>query len=187
MTTSMEIDLVQPLIQQAQTPKQKDTSPLRAHALVQWLLTHHFPSKIRKSSLPVSVTSPHRGKIFIQLTDGSTEGTATCSDLDGPKWEKNVFQALRKITVEDLGNMNATELQSTIPLNDSEGRGMADLYSLEKKLSVKVVFDRGGHVLLVGDEKKLEKKVFVIRNMLSHYHWRLSGTDVSLAKATSSR
>jgi len=57
MTTSMEIDLVQPLIQQAQTPKQKHTSPLRAHALVQWLLTHHFPSKIRKSSLPVSVTS----------------------------------------------------------------------------------------------------------------------------------
>ena len=111
--------------------------------------------------------------------------------LEGPKskWEKNVFQTLKKITVEDLGLMNATELQSSIPQTDKHGRGMLDLYALEKKLSVKVVFDsQTDHVLLVGDEKKLEKKVFVIRNMLSHYHWRLSGTDVAMGKnkATSS-
>ena len=82
--------------------------------------------------------------------------------------------------------MNASELQLAIPMEDSEGRGMTDLISLEKKLAVKVVFDQeSGHVLIVGDEKKLEKKVFVIRNMISHYHWRLSGTDVAFDKITS--
>lgn len=192
--TSIEIDLIQYLMSQARTPKQKDTSPLRAHALVQWLLAHHFPSKIRKSPLPIAVTSPHRGQISISMSSTTTSlsPTKTNNDnsdfLEGPKWEKNVLQALKKITVEDMGNMNAAELQSSIPPNDAEGRGIADLRSLEKKLSVKVVFDSvTGHVLLVGDEKKLEKKVFVLRNMLSHYHWRLSGTDVAFDKATSSR
>jgi hypothetical protein len=186
--TSVDINLVQSLMEQAQTMKQKETCVLRAHALVQWLVTFHFPSKIRKSGLPLSISSPHRGKLFIQLTEeaGGSSGT---SELDGSKWEKGVIQALKKIVVEDLGPMSATELQSSIPPTDSEGRGMADLQSLEKKLSVKVVFDVGAtdHVLLVGDEKKLEKKVFVIRNMLSHYHWRLSGSDVAFDKATSSR
>mmetsp|Transcript_41314 Transcript_41314/g.86721 ORF Transcript_41314/g.86721 Transcript_41314/m.86721 type:complete len:209 (+) Transcript_41314:196-822(+) len=199
--SSLEIDLVTYLSEQSQTAKQKDESQLRAHALVQWLLAHHFPSKIRKSSLPVSVSSPRRGHICIKSTTatmGQTtdekEGTPTTTptpireedSLDGPKskWEKNVFQALKKVTVDDLGHMNATELQSSIPAKDKEGRGMMDLQALEKKLCVKVVFDcnETDHVLLVGDEKKLEKKVFVIRNMLSHYHWRLSGTDVAMGK-----
>mmetsp|Transcript_6253 Transcript_6253/g.11107 ORF Transcript_6253/g.11107 Transcript_6253/m.11107 type:complete len:92 (-) Transcript_6253:51-326(-) len=49
---------------------------------------------------------------------------------------------------------------------------------MEKKMSVKVVFDdETGHVFLVGDSKKLEKKCFPIRNMVSHYHWRLSWAD----------
>jgi hypothetical protein len=189
--TSVVIDLVQPLMEQAKTIKQKESCVLRAHALVQWLFTYHFPSKIRKSGLPLSVSSPHRGKISMQLTE-SKEGTDVSSSdsaLDGPEWEKGVFQALKKIVAEDLGPMNASELQSSIPPTDSEGRGMADLQSLEKKLSIRVVFDvdETDHVLLVGDEKKLEKKVFVIRNMLSHYHWRLSGSDVAFDKATSTR
>jgi len=187
---AVEIDLWQHLIDppgtaqaHTYTAKQKDALLLQAHGLVQWLLTYHFPAKIRKATIPISVSSPHRGKICIQCTDTDT---GNC-DLDGPKWGKNVFQVLKKIKVDDLGHMSATELQSSIPTNDAEGRGVADMNSLEKKLSVKVVFDREtDHVLLVGDEKKLEKKVFDIRNMLSHYHWRLSGTDVTFEKATSS-
>lgn len=62
------------------------------------------------------------------------------------------------IVVEDLGNMDATELLPTIPKTDGEGRGMVDLRSMEKKLSVKVVFDDvTGHVYLVGDAKKIDK------------------------------
>lgn len=58
---------------------------------------------------------------------------------------------------------------------------MVDLRSMEKKLSVKVVFDDvTGHVYLVGDTKKIDKKCFALRNMFSHYHWRLSGKDVAL-------
>lgn len=181
---SIEIDLLQFLTDQAQTPREKETSALRAHALTQWLLTHHFPSRIRKSDFPASVTSLHRGKIFIQVAEPK-EGHVTNDELE--VWRKNAFQALKKVKAEDLGNMNAAELQKSIPSKDAEGRGTEDLSALEKKLSVKVIFDSiTGHVLLVGDEKKLEKKAFAIRNMLSHYHWRLSGTDVSFAKATSS-
>jgi nitrate reductase NapAB chaperone NapD len=186
----IKIDLLQHLLDQSQNQKQKDTSSLRAHALVQWLLAHHFPSKIRKlshhynkasasKSASLSATSPHRGKVLVVLESHTDE------TLDESDWQKRTFQTIKKINVEDLGNMNAKELQQSIPMNDSDGRGMADLQNLEKKLSVKVVFDHvTGHVLLVGDEKKLGKKVFVIRNMISHYHWRLSGKDVAFDKAT---
>ena len=119
----------------------------------------------------------------------NTNDACACSEeneINHEMWEKGVRLALKKIQVQDLGNMNASELQLAIPMEDSEGRGMTDLISLEKKLAVKVVFDQeSGHVLIVGDEKKLEKKVFVIRNMISHYHWRLSGTDVAFDKITS--
>ena len=115
----------------------------------------------------------------------SAENGANRFELDESDWQKKTFHTIKKINVEDLGNMNAKELQQSIPMNDSDGRGMVDLQNLEKKLSVKVVFDHvTGHVLLVGDEKKLEKKVFVIRNMISHYHWKLSGKDVAFDKAT---
>ena len=202
-TRCIEIDFIQPLIEQAQTSKQEETSQLRAHGQVQWLLSHHFPAKIRKSPLNLQITSPERGNILIKQVsngetqigegddkDGTTAEAKKCDTLldhdDGPRWIKGAFQALKKILVEDLGNMNATDLQASIPEEDSDGRGMSDLRSLEKKLSVKVVFDDvTGHVLLVGDAKKMEKKVFVIRNMLSHYHWRLLGLDVAFDKAVS--
>mmetsp|Transcript_4182 Transcript_4182/g.5491 ORF Transcript_4182/g.5491 Transcript_4182/m.5491 type:complete len:200 (+) Transcript_4182:74-673(+) len=197
---TLQIDLVEHLTGQARNLKQKETSPLRAHALVQWLLLHHFPSKIRKSPQPIDITTPHRGKICLSIQFASLQKSTEAEvynesdvgllqlQLQLEQMKKNVFHSLKKIHVEDLGNMNATELQSSIPPHDSEGRGMQDLQDLEKKLSVKVVFDSvTGHVLLVGDEKKLEKKVFVLRNMLSHYHWRLSGTDVVFDNATSAK
>ncbi len=184
-SVEIEIDLVKYLLEQAQNPKEKETSLLRAHALVKWLIAHYFPLKIRKSSLPLTISSPNRGKVSIQFSESTEE---TSNALDSLKWERNALQALKKIKVEDLGHMNATELESSIPLNDPEGRGIEDLNALEKKFCVKVVFDsETDHVLLVGDEKKLEKKVFVIRNMLSHYHWRLSGYDVAFDKATAPR
>ena len=34
-----------------------------------------------------------------------------------------------------------------------------------------------GHVLLVGSKAKLQKKCVQLRNLLSHYHWRLTGTE----------
>jgi len=189
--TSLYVNLLEPLLPgKIQTPNQKEASLLRAHGLVEWLLVYHFPSKIRKSSLPIFVISPSRGQVQIQLqiTNDTVEGDEESHNWDKSTWEKAIRTTLKKIHVEDLGNMNAVELKTYIPEHDSEGRGMTDLYKLEKKMTIKVVFDTiTGHVLLVGDVKKLEKKVFVIRNMLSHYHWRLSGSDVAFDKATSSR
>jgi hypothetical protein len=96
----------------------------------------------------------------------------------GDTAENKIRSSMKKIKVEDLGKMQAYDLLASIPEEDPQGRGQRDLRDMEKKLSVKIVFDKsGGHVYLVGDAKKLEKKVFAMRNLLSHYHWRLSGTD----------
>ena len=98
----------------------------------------------------------------------------------GDTAENKIRSSMKKIKVEDLGEMQATDLLVPIPEEDPQGRGQRDLRDMEKKLSVKIVFEKkGGHVYLVGDAKKLEKKVFAMRNLLSHYHWRLSGTDSS--------
>jgi hypothetical protein len=88
------------------------------------------------------------------------------------------------VEVEDLGPMHAQALLSSIPQVDASGRGMHDLRQVEKELSVKVVFCSDGHVLLVGAKQKLTKKCFVLRNLLSHYHWRLSGRDVAFEAMT---
>jgi len=200
---SYEIDILEPLLNESKTAKQRELAPLQAQGMIEWLLFHHFPSKIRKSKMPaLEVSSLSRGKILLQMQCNDNDNdngndtildtattTTACSEEDEihpEMWEKGIRIALKKIQVEDLGNMNASELELSIPMEDSEGRGMVDLLSLEKKLAVKIVFDKeSGHVLIVGDPKKLEKKVFVIRNMISHYHWRLSGTDVAFDKATS--
>lgn len=176
----------------------------------------------------IQVTSPIRGHIQIEILSKKDEDVKIHKDGEctmkrplqeegeeegGEDWQKLIHTALKKIVVEDLGDLNATELLSSIPKQDPEGRGLEDLFSMESKLNVKVVFDTntnnidvntknedneatmtiekrnhdnddkkniGGtnHVLMVGDVKKIEKKVFAIRNMISHYHWRLSGKEV---------
>ena len=102
------------------------------------------------------------------------------------RWSKQAASVLKKIEVEDLGDMDAQNLKEVIPEEDNSGRGMRDLLKLEEELQVKVVFidnpaepKQHKHVLLVGAKAKLAKKCLVIRNLLSHYHWRLSGRDVS--------
>jgi hypothetical protein len=179
MSFSSEINLLEPLLQKAKTERQREFAQLESFGLVEWLFLHHFPTKIRKFNLPICVTSPSRGKLLLQIKADDYE-----NELDCEMWKRGVRMALKKVVVEDLGNLKASELEATIPFEDPEGRGMKDLKSLEKKLAIKVTFDKDtGHVLLIGDKKKLEKKVFVIRNMISHYHWRLFGTDVAFDQA----
>ena len=75
------------------------------------------------------------------------------------------------------GRMDAADLQQAVRESDS---GAADLAALEAGLSVLVYYDAATtHVWLVGARKKLDKKCAEIRNLLSHYHWRMSGKDVS--------
>lgn len=148
----------------------------QAHGLALWLQTFYFPSQIRKATGPVTVTCISRGCLQVKGT------------FDKQAWDKRIRSGMKKVVAEDLGRMDAVELLESIPETDSEGRGIDELRATEKKLSVKVVFDDiTGHVLLVGDAKKLEKKCFALRNMLSHFHWRLSGTDVAFGGATSKR
>jgi hypothetical protein len=179
-TITVVLDLLTSLLSNTATSPEKQRIALaKAQATVVWLQTFHVPSLRRKqqsNSRTAQVTE-------MQVTNPGP-GTLVLEGADAHVWEKSIQSTLKKIVTEDLGNMNATELVPTIPETDPEGRGMQDLQATEKKLSVKIVFDEDtGHVFLVGDAKKLEKKCFVLRNMLSHYHWRLSGTDVSFSSS----
>lgn len=145
-----------------------DKAIMTALGQAQWLEVCWFPTQRRKHPA-VQFSIQEGSTVCIQDSKDSTED-----------WNKHIRSALKKIIVEDLGNMDAVELKETIPEEDKDGRGLRDLEALEKQLSVKVVFlEHNKHVLLVGQKVKLQKKTFVIRNMLSHYHWRLTGKDVS--------
>jgi hypothetical protein len=159
----------------------------QAQALVIWVQMFHLPSLYlrrkkkqqsnKNEAERILVTNPAPGILHLHGSDELASSSFT------QVWKKSISAALKKVTCEDLGPMDAIELLATIPETDPEGRGMQDFCTTEKKLSVKVVFDQEtGHVFLVGDSKKLEKKCFVLRNMLSHYHWRLSGREVSFSK-----
>mmetsp|Transcript_21903 Transcript_21903/g.54232 ORF Transcript_21903/g.54232 Transcript_21903/m.54232 type:complete len:163 (-) Transcript_21903:890-1378(-) len=135
----------------------------QAEALVVWWKTFQQAGFLRKNPDSLILNSPD-GILRIQGV--------------GDAVETKIRSSMKKIKAEDLGQMQATGLLESIPEEDLQGRGLQDLRDMEKKLSVKIFFDHGGgHVYLVGDAKKLEKKVFAMRNLLSHYHWRLSGRD----------
>ena len=72
------------------------------------------------------------------------DATTVRADAD-EQWRKAVASAVKKIDVEDLGDMSAPSLLSTIPDEDAAGRGMRDLRKIEKELSVSVVFGDDGH------------------------------------------
>ena len=125
------------------------------------------------------------GRTKVRVVDEAAQSQATdeaTADDAGAEfeayWWKQISSAVKKVEVEDLGDMDADALWSSIPVEDSSGRGRQDLATIERDLAVKVVFCENRHVLLVGTKAKLQKKCFVLRNLLSHYHWRLSGRDV---------
>ncbi|CAB9506414.1 expressed unknown protein [Seminavis robusta] len=143
-----------------------------------WLDAFWFPTQQRKH--------PHykfqvddQTTISIAVNSAANNNDTSSTSSKETDWTKLVQSALKKIIVEDLGDLAAQELWENIPTEDSDGRGRNDLEQLEKQLSVKVVFLEK-HILLVGAKAKLEKKCLVIRNVLSHYYWRLKGKQINL-------
>jgi hypothetical protein len=142
--------------------------------------------------------------LLLEMSSTSSDMTPweTTSQVE---WEKSLRKELKKLVVEDWGNLKAHDLWNSIPeQDDHEGRGRTDLARIEQELNVKVVFGCGlvmddcsddndndnasfrssssyqEHVLLVGPKVKLTKKCFVLRHMLAHYYWRLTGHEVKL-------
>lgn len=147
----------------------KEASQRQALGQAAWLDSFWLPTQQRKHP-------------DCQLViEGTAFSVTVNSDDAGTDWNKLLQAALKKIQVEDLGELAAQDLWLTIPEEDNEGRGRKDLAQLEKQLSVKVVFlEEDNHILLVGAKAKLEKKCLVIRNVLSHYYWRLKGKQINL-------
>lgn len=144
------------------TPEKNQSN---AFCLAQWLYAFWIPTQRRK----------HESVEFVMDFENNELQIKSCEIL--ADWKIAVKKELKKIIVEDLGDLDATELGGSIPEEDPKGRGMADLHLMQKDLHVKVIFHENRHVYLVGPKAKLDKKCFTLRNMLSHYHWRMSGKD----------
>jgi hypothetical protein len=158
-------------IQLQELIKEESSTPDKLNGYEEWLRSFWLPVQQRKHP-----------NTTLSLKDANLDISSTSSDITVDKsfWEKQLGMALKKIVVEDLGNFNALELYDSIPQKDVDGRGRTDLKRLETELGVKLVFSTSKHVLLVGPKPKLAKKCLVIRNILSHYHWRLSGKEVAM-------
>ena len=170
--TTVEIDLTKLLPSNSTSPDKQQISLAKARALLAWLQAYHFPTLCRRT--------PQQQLPVVQVTSLEA-GWLRLVGAESLKWETSIHSIVKKVVVEDLGNWNASTLLASIPESDSEGRGLHDLQETSRKLSIKIVFDDDtGHIFLVGNVKKLEKKCFVIRNILSHYHWRLSGTGANV-------
>ena len=155
-----------------------DTSAALRQALGQaaWLNSFWLSAQQRKHP---DVQLKLEGTAFLVGRKASTDSSS--NNNTNTDWDKLLQTALKKIQVEDLGDLAANDLWLTIPEEDKDGRGRKDLGQLEKQLSVKVVFlEHDNHILLVGAKAKLEKKCLVIRNVLSHYYWRLKGKQINL-------
>jgi len=92
------------------------------------------------------------------------------------KWQKQVEKDLKKIQIENLGDMGGRKRSLLASFTED---GLEKLAEQENEHSVAVVFQENGIILLVGTKSKLAKKCVQLKTLLSHYHWRLSGRDVA--------
>jgi hypothetical protein len=169
-----ELSLAKPLVAVATSPAAAEAAETVAEGQAAWLLTCGLPAAARKHP---GVRLELLGRSTLRVTGSPVQGAGAAEFEE--TWRKTIMAAIKKVDVEDLGDMDADRLRASIPEEDASGRGLRDLARLEKELAVKVVFCSNRHVLLVGAKTKLQKKCFVLRNLLSHYHWRLSGRDVA--------
>ena len=173
-----------------------------------YLSRHWLPSQIRKNKelhIHIDLTPCVSSAVVIE--------TAT-STVDHTKWERNITKALKNIVCNDYGNMDSSLLLPALK-ESKESKGFLDLCAIELELKVCVIFCQTGdgddatapttqtesktvsktitkkyipeHVYIVGAAKKLEKKCSDLRNLLTHYHWRLSGRDLSFEEMVSTK
>ena len=180
---SFAFDLADDRVAAASTAAAKAIAATTAEGEARWLALFWTHTHERKQG----VRFEWRGRSGVKI-DGAPGTPEESVAAFEERWTKLILAAVKKIEVEDLGKMEAQQLWEAIPEEDGAGRGRKDLATMQKDLSVAVVFcESNGHVLLVGAKAKLSKKCFAIRNLLSHYHWRLSGRDVAFETMTASK
>ena len=167
------LELAEARLVSATTEAAREAASSAAEGEARWVEAFWFGGQQKKHGVRLAV----EGRSGLRAT-GPLESGEDAAQFEA-RWRKLIAAQVKKVDVEDLGMMDAARLWDAIPEEDGAGRGRRDLEALEKDLSVKAVFSSNGHVLLVGAKAKLQKKTFVLRNLLSHYHWRLSGRDVA--------
>ena len=174
------------------------TSP--AHA--EWMEKHWAPSQRKRNpGLAFTLNLKEGGLTIAVAAEGSPIGAAAAAaaaagdavdeaaaavdavtlDADSTssplvKWQKQVEKDLKKIQVENLGDMGGRKRSLLASFTED---GLEKLAEQENEHSVAVVFQENGIILLVGTKSKLAKKCVQLKTLLSHYHWRLSGRDVA--------
>lgn len=186
---SFEVRLEEPLLAAAgEKAPAREAATRAAEGLAQWLFAHWAPTTQRKHP-DVRLELKAQSHVLVSSTTAAAASSPTDVQAFEDDWRKAISAAVKKVEVDDLGSMDAQALFESIPETDDNGRGLQDMRKLESELSVKVVFCAPPckHVLLVGAKAKLAKKCFVLRNLLSHYHWRLSGRDVAFDAMTATK
>mmetsp|Transcript_1078 Transcript_1078/g.2205 ORF Transcript_1078/g.2205 Transcript_1078/m.2205 type:complete len:216 (-) Transcript_1078:91-738(-) len=134
---------------------------------LQHLLAFSLPTLRKRPPHPCSSIEVDLDRSVVVIA-GDSDGAA-----GSERWSKVVDKECKRIVVEDLGKMAGHEGELLKSAFSDDGWKKMEQHELEEK--IKVVFRADGHVLLVGQKAKLEKKAVPIRTLLSHFHWRLSG------------
>lgn len=153
--------------------KGRVTVPL---GFAKWCEKHWFATQSRRN--PGTIL-----KVVAEEDEDPVEIVISDPNGNELKWNQLVHSQMKKIKLEDLGDMNSKMLESSIKSSKwgptmTVGEGWARILVLEKLLGVVVVFLNNRHVLLVGSPKKLTKKCIELRSILEHFSWRLSGETV---------
>lgn len=197
-TATLSVELYE--VDGASGDAQQDAAATAAEGRAQWLLMFWAPTLVKKhEGVAVSVSGrstirltgelltfpPRPDSTIEEAVDANHELELAAASAFSEKWRRAIAHALKKADVDDLGHMDAPALLAAIPVADSNGRGLADMRAMERELGVMAAFCFNGHVLLVGPKAKLARKCFGLRNLLSHYHWRLSGREMPFEAMTS--
>ena len=93
----------------------------------EWLESFFLPTQHRKHPSYLLVLESDKTVLNIRKND---ESPGVVDEKCEPDWDRLIQKDLKKIHVEDLGDLSARDLWSSIPDEDKDGRGRKDLQRL---------------------------------------------------------
>ena len=114
------------------------------------------------------------------------ESTSGLSDLQALEKELGVVVLFCTLSSSETSSETSSQTDQPNPERSSSSSSSQET-TREKKKNNNQQFYTSEHVYLIGLQKKLDKKSGDIRNLLTHYHWRMSGRDLSFEEMTAKK
>jgi len=115
------------------------------------------------------------------------ESTSGLSDLQALEKELGVVVLFCTLSSSETSSETSSQTDQPNPERSSSSSSSSQETTREKKKNNNQQFYTSEHVYLIGLQKKLDKKSGDIRNLLTHYHWRMSGRDLSFEEMTAKK